>query len=523
MTIENSLNLEQTSNKEVFVYTGNKLTLDCFQKIVQDRYFLSLSNDVSSKIQQSRKVVEKILTDGEVRYGVNTGFGQLCNHVIDNSSLEDLQTNLILSHATGVGEPFSEEIVRGIMLLRIISLCQGYSGIRLSTLQLLIDMLNHEVHPIIPSKGSLGASGDLCPLSHMTLVMLGRGSAVFNGKIVTGEVALKEAGLFPIKLAAKEGLALINGTQAINSVAAVTLLRTRNLLKVADICTSLTIEALGGLLDPFQDRVAKLRPHPGLGLVSSNITKLCSGSSLLSQREPRVQDAYSLRCVPQVHGASRDAFQHVLDVVETEFNSVTDNPLVFPEGDIVSAGHFHGQPLALPMDYLCIALSELASISERRIERLVNPSLSFGLPPFLTERSGLNSGFMIAHYTCAALVSENKILSHPATVDSIPTSANQEDHVSMGTIAARKALTITEHVLTVLATELLCACQGIDIRIKRTNAQPSPANLRAFEIVRSVVSKLEDDRELHVDVRRAQELVSSGKLVRELESIVGIL
>lgn len=373
--------------------------------------------------------------------------------------------NLIISHACGVGEPLDEEIVRGIMLLRANALAKGYSGIRLYTLNTLIEMLNKGVHPLIPEKGSLGASGDLAPLSHMVLVMLGEGKAYYRGQLFIGKEAMAKAGVPTIELTSKEGLALINGTQVMTSIGALAVYDGISINKTADIVAALTVEALNGVTDAYDYRVHRVRPHQGQINTAKNLLYLLESSQMTTrQGDIRVQDAYSLRCIPQIHGASKDAIKYVEDKVNIEMNSATDNPLIFEDTkDVISGGNFHGQPMALSFDFLGIALSELANVSERRLERLVNPALS-KLPGFLAKNGGLNSGFMIVQYSAAALVSENKILAHPASVDSIPSSANQEDHVSMGTIAARKAREILENTRKVLAMELFAACQAIDLR-----------------------------------------------------------
>src|SRR5699024_8593943 len=407
-----------------------------------------------------------LVEDDKVVYGITTGFGKFSDILIKEEDTKDLQRNLIVSHACGIGDEFEEEVVRGIMLLRINALAKGNSGIRLSTLNTLIEMLNKGVHPIIPEKGSLGASGDLAPLAHMVLTMMGEGEAIYKEKRISSKEAMEEADIPTIELTSKEGLALINGTQVMTSVGAHTIYDAINLSKTADIAASLTTEALNGITDAFDEKVHKVRNHKGQIDSAKNLLNILKDSKMTTrQGEVRVQDAYSLRCTPQVHGASKDSFEYIKEKIEIEMNAATDNPLIFvDEEEVISGGNFHGQPMALPFDFLGIGLSELANISERRLERLVNPALSEGLEAFLTEDGGLNSGYMIVQYAAAALVSENKVLAHPASVDSIPSSANQEDHVSMGTIAARKAKDIMENVRKVLAMEILAACQAIDLR-----------------------------------------------------------
>lgn len=427
----------------------------------------------------------------------------------------------------GVGEYLSNESVRAMMLLRINALAKGYSGIRLSTLKTLMDMLNRGVIPRVPSQGSLGASGDLVPLAHMVLVMLGEGEAIYNGEILPGAKAMEKAGIKPVVLEAKEGLALINGTQAMSAVGSLALAKAINLSKISDICGALSMEALNGIIDAFDEKVQAVRPHPGQKLCAANIRKLVKDSEfILRQGELKVQDAYVLRCMPQVHGAVKDALSHVKDVMEIEINSATDNPLIFPdEGRVISGGNFHGEPVAINMDYMGIAVSEMADISERRIERLVNPHLNEGLPAFLTGNGGLNSGLMISQYTAASLVSENKVLAHPASVDSIPSSANQEDHVSMGTIAARKAVKIVENTRNVLAIELLCATQAIDLRRAKMGrrARLGRGTRAAYELVRETVPQIVEDRVLSDDVKTLAKLIDSGQLTKAVEESVGEL
>jgi len=433
------------------------------------------------RVAESRRVVEEALATGRLVYGVTTGFGRLCEVALPADQARDLQRNLILSHAAGVGPPFSIDAVRGMLLLRANALAAGYSGVRPQLVETLIEMLNRGVHPVVPQQGSLGASGDLAPLAHLALVAIGEGLAAEpGGETLPGGEAMARAGLEPLVLEAKEGLALINGTQAMTSVLGLTLADAFTLTRAATAAACLSLEALRGISDAFDHRVARVRPHPGQALVAEKVRALTRGSGYLTRGgELRVQDAYCLRCVPQVHGASLDALTWVRGVVETEMNSVTDNPLVFPgagngtggddgagagSGAVISGGNFHGEPVAMAGDLAAVAVAELASISERRTARLVDPAFSGGLPAFLTPRGGLNSGLMIAQYTAAALVSENKVLASPAVVDSIPSSAGQEDHVSMGTVAARKARDVVANTARVVAVELLAAAQAVDLR-----------------------------------------------------------
>lgn len=478
------------------------------------------------RVAEMRRGIDALLReDAPNTYGVNTGFGALAEVRIPPADLARLQVNLVRSHATGIGAPFDEATTRGMMLLRANVLMLGTSGVRPAVPELLVGLLERGVHPVIPEKGSVGASGDLAPLAHLALVLIGEGRAVFEGEVLPGGEALKRAGLAPITLAPKEGLALINGTQAMTADAALTVDRARMLAKVADIAGSASLQALLGSRRPFDPRIQAARCHPGQAACARNLRKLTADSAIIDSHAAcaKVQDPYSLRCMPQVHGASRDVFAHVWAVVTRECNAATDNPLCFvgPDGvELISGGNFHGQPLALAADYLALGLAELANISERRVEQMVNPALSSGLPAFLAAHSGLDSGFMIAQVTAAALVSENKVLAHPASVDSIPSSANREDHVSMGTIAARKARTIAEHVEAVLAIELLCAAQAMHLRRPLT---ANPAIEAAVACIRERVPPLDADRLLHPDIEAVAELVRSGALLQAVESVAGPL
>ena len=426
-----------------------------------------------------------------------------------------------MSHACGVGEPLPDEVVRAMMLLRINALAIGYSGIRVSTVQTLVEMLNKDVIPVIPSKGSLGASGDLVPLAHMSLVLLGMGEAKYRGELMSGEQAMKLAGITPVKLTSKEGLALINGTPAMCAVGALALADAEMLMKSADVIAAMSMEAECGIADAMDERLHRVRRQPGQMAVAENMRRLFEGSRYISrQGELRVQDAYSFRCIPQIHGASRDAIAYVRNIIDNELNAVTDNPLIFSDTEeALSGGNFHGQYLAISLDVLGIALAELANVSERRIERLVNPALS-GLPAFLIKNGGLNSGMMIAQYTAASLVSENKVLAHPASADSIPTSANQEDHVSMGMTAARKAREILNNVTEVLAIEAMCAAQAVEFQGQEGL---SPAGKAVYRLIRRQVPPLERDRILYVDMQKCAELLRSGAILQAAESVVGPL
>ncbi|NLW20435.1 MAG: histidine ammonia-lyase [Clostridiales bacterium] len=492
---------------------GHSLTLGQVVQVARGLAPVTIAPQALEAMQASRERVEAIVQKDQPVYGINTGFGSLSTVSISADEANLLQNNLIISHAVGVGSPLPQDVVRGMLLLRANALCQGYSGIRPQLVQTLVDMLNAGVHPIIPRQGSLGASGDLAPLSHMALVLLGLGEARYQGAVLPGARAMEMAGIPTQRLLAKEGLALINGTQAMGGVGALALADALWAARLADLAAGFSLEGLLGNLSAFDPRVHQVRPHPGQMLVADNLRMLCAGSQLLENaRGQRVQDAYSLRCVPQVHGAVRGALAHVAQVLETEFNAVTDNPLVFEGDEVISGGNFHGEPLALALDYLSIAVAELASISERRLERLVNPQLSGGLPPFLSPRPGVNSGMMIIQYTAASLVSENKVLAHPASVDSIPSSANQEDHVSMGMSAARKARQVVDNTLTVLAMELLAAAQAVSLR----EGQPSPFYQALHALIREKTPFLQEDRELRLDVQAMNRLVRLGEIERLL-------
>lgn len=506
---------------EKIIIDGNSLTLDEIIKVSRKFYRVELSDEAIERVNKNRKVVDRYVEEERVVYGITTGFGKFSDVVISKDETENLQRNLIVSHACGVGNPLEEDIVRAIMLLRANALAKGHSGIRLNTLNTLIRMLNEGVHPIIPEKGSLGASGDLAPLSHMVLVMIGEGEATYKGRLMDGKDAMNDAKIEPVKLTSKEGLALINGTQVMTAIGALTLYDCKNLLKISDIAASLTLEAQRGIINAFNKKVHEVRPHKGQIDCSVNLNNMLENSSFITkQGDIRVQDAYTLRCIPQIHGASKDAVKYVEEKIIIEINSATDNPLIFTEEDeVISGGNFHGQPMALSFDFLGIAIAELANVSERRIERLVNPQLS-GLPAFLTEKGGLNSGFMISQYSAASLVSENKVLAHPASVDSIPSSANQEDHVSMGTIAARKAREIYKNTANVLAIELMAAAQGIDFYKNHTLGKGTQI---AYDTIRNQVSKLKEDRIMYRDINKCASLIFTNELVEAVEREVILL
>lgn len=500
-------------NKQLPLYLdGLTLTLEQVEEVARFGRQVAIAPEARERVRACRSQVESLLAEGRVVYGITTGIGKFCDQVIPADVVEILQKNIIRSHATAVGDPLREDQVRAVMLLRANSLAKGHSGIRLETLDTLLTMLNEKIHPVIPAKGSLGASGDLAPLSHMALAMIGEGEVTYKGQLLETAKALALANITPVTLAAKEGLALINGTQVMAGVGTLIVLDGERLAKSADVISALTLETLRGIPDAFRPEIQALRPHAGQAQTAANILELIQGSEYTTAcAELRVQDAYSLRCIPQIHGATRDVLQHVRRILEIEINSVTDNPLLFPEtGDVLSGGNFHGQPLALAFDYLGCALAELGSVSERRLERLLNPALS-GLPAFLSHNGGVNSGYMLTHYTAAALVSESKILASPASVDSIPTSANQEDHVSMGGNAVRKVLPIMENSARVLAIEYLCAAQGIDMNPLK--GQLGRGTFIAYSLMRQHVPQLTADRVLYPEMETAFQLLTSGRIL----------
>jgi histidine ammonia-lyase len=502
---------------------GSNLTLDEVEAVARQRRPIRLSPEVCAAIERSEAVVTRVVQNREVVYGITTGFGKFADRVIPPPAVVELQHNLLRSHAVGVGPRLPDDVTRAMLLLCINALAHGASGVRLSTVQALVELLNRNVLPVIPLKGSVGASGDLAPLAHLALVLIGEGEAIFNGEQMPGSAALACAGIQPIQLGPKEGLALINGTQGMTAIAALVLHDARTLCKTADIVGAMSLEAVRGTNRAFDSRVQALRPHPGQIASAANLRRLTADSEIIASHRydsHKVQDPYSLRCMPQVHGASRDALAYAQRVVEIEINAVTDNPLVFADnGEVISGGNFHGQPVGLAMDTAAIALAEFADIAERRIEAMLDPNFS-ELPPFLTRHAGVDSGYMVSQYTAAALVSENKVLAHPATVDSIPTSANQEDHVSMGMLAAHKAADILWNTQTVLGIELLCAAEGIDYR---RPLRSGPAIEAVHELVRAQIPHLDDDRVMYPDIERAAELIRSGAVLATAERCLGPL
>lgn len=507
------------TGESVRIVIGNgDLTLDALQAVGNSPVRIGLDDAAKRRIADAAGALARIVGGPDAAYGVNTGFGKLCRTRVDSDQLAQLQVNLIYSHAVGVGPDMPPELVRLMMLLKVNALARGFSGITLETLECLIECLNHDILPVIPTQGSLGASGDLAPLAHMVLPLIGKGMVDHQGRRRTAESALAEVGLKPITLAPKEGLALINGTQFMLSYAVSSLGRAQNLMKHADLLGACTVEALQGSHVPFKPDLHALRPHPGAMLVAANLRKLLQESEINAGHATcgRVQDPYSLRCMPQVHGAVRDAYAHVRHVVGVELNAVTDNPVILEGDSVVSGGLFHGEPLALTLDYLAIAMAELASISERRTYLLLEGDEL--LPQLLTARSGVNSGLMIPHYTAAALVSENKGLATPAAVDSIPTSLGQEDHVSMGARSAVKSRQVVENCEQVLAVELLSAMQALDFH---QTLKPGKGVSAAHTCFRQFVEHITEDRMFVEDMRVSVEQIRGGALLDAAEKAVG--
>jgi len=542
------------------VLDGRPLTISEINSVAALARRVTIAREALTRVAQSRQVIEDILATDQTVYGVNTGFGKLADVRIPAGKLAQLQANLVRSHACGLGDPLSEAESRAMLLLRANVLAKGHSGVRPELLQLLIAMLNAGVHPIIPARGSVGASGDLAPLAHLALVVIGEGEAVSQGKRSSGAEALKAASLHPIKLAAKEGLALLNGTQAMTAVGALSIHHAIYLTQAADLAGAMSLEALMGTPTAFDPRIHAARPHPGQIASAAHLTGLLEGSDIRESHrhqadDPRVQDAYCLRCMPQVHGAVRDVLRHVAGILETESGSATDNPLVFSTKDtnqgasnpeetlstespvktpstessvkghdfsrasdakqsdgasapeVLSGGNFHGAPLAYAFDYAAIALTDLASIAERRIDRLINPDINEGLPAFLCADAGLSSGYMIAHVTAAALLNECKVLAHPSSTDSVPTSGGKEDHVSMGMTGALKLRQITANLQFILAIEMMCAAQGLDYRLP---LRPSPAVARAHAAIRALVPRLDEDRVPAPDIQAVASLLETA-------------
>ncbi|MGI8733535.1 MAG: histidine ammonia-lyase [Pyrinomonadaceae bacterium] len=498
--------------------SGQRIPLQQIAEVAAGRERVTLSADARARCDASRTVVERIVTQGQTVYGVNTGFGKLSDVPIERDDLRQLQLNLVRSHACGLGSPLSEAESRAMLLLRTNVLACGYSGARTLVIDTLIAMLDRGVTPVIPEKGSVGASGDLAPLSHLALTVIGEGEAFFKGERMPGADALRRAGIEPVTLEAKEGLALLNGTQAMAAVGGLALARAENVTRVADAAGAMSLEALRGTPVAFDERIQQARPHPGQIAVAANLRALLRDSEIRTSHldnDPRVQDAYSLRCMPQVHGAVRGALAHVREIVEIETGSGTDNPLVFSEtGEVLSGGNFHGAPLALAFDYAAIATTDLLSISERRIDHLVNPDLNEDLPPFLTATAGTSSGFMMLQVSAAALLSDARVLAHPASIDNVPTDGGKEDHVSMGMTAATKFRSIVENAELVSAIELITAAEGLEYRAP---LKPGRGVQRAYEIVRSHVPRLVADRSMSQEIQTIATAIREGEFDSILE------
>lgn len=485
---------------------GESLTLESLVLVACERLPVELSAQARERVRQCRAVIDQVLETDTAIYGVTTGFGKLSDVRIPHEGIEQLQLNLLRSHACGVGELLEEAEVRAALLVRANSLAKGFSGVRTEVVEKLLELLNRGVHPLVPSRGSVGASGDLAPSAHMALVLIGEGEAIYGGERWPGREALERARIAPLQLQAKEGLSLLNGTHFMAAAGGLALARALDLIETADVAGALSLEVLLGTPVASDPRIQHVRPHPGQQRTAANITRLLRSSQIVESHRDcvRLQDAYSLRCMPQVHGAVRDALNHAKEVLTREINSATDNPLVFTsDGAILAGGNFHGAPLGYIFDYAAVALADLACMSERRLERLVNPDLS-GLPAFLIQNPGLSSGYMMLQVMAAALVSENKILAHPASVDSIPTSGNKEDHVSMGMASALKLKAIVDNLETVLAAEILGACQAMEFRKPLV---PGEGTRTAYEIVRQRVPPLDSDREISPDLHAIRELI----------------
>lgn len=510
--------------QEIYI-DKEKLTIDDVVEISRRGAPVKASPEGERRVQRATDLIAKWVREGRVIYGITTGFGAMCNVTISPVQTRALQKKILMSHATGVGNPLPEEVVRAVMAVRLHDLFMGYSGCSNETLRCLMSLLNSGVTPVIPEKGSVGASGDLAPTAHLALVLIGLGEAWHKGRRMSGARALEEIGLAPVELQAGEGLALINGTQVMTGIAALVVHDAVRLAKLADIACAMSLEVLMGSNSEFDPRIHQIRPHPGQIASAQNILRLTENSEIILSHEgcARIQDAYTLRCSPQIHGATKDAVIHAKKVVDVEINSTTTNPLIFVDTEEVQlGGNFHGQPIAMAADYLSMGIAELGNVSERRIERLVNPQLS-ELPPFLIKSCGLNSGFMIAQYTAAALVSENKVLAHPACVDSIPTSANKEDHVSMGTIAIRQCREILDNVEHILAVEMLCAAQAYDLLTETNKLKSGHGTRVAYEMIRELIPYLDEDRVLAEDISMMVNLIRSGELVGQVENTVGPL
>ncbi|TDP51825.1 histidine ammonia-lyase [Aminicella lysinilytica] len=509
------------------IINGKDLTVEEVIRVCRGMEKVEIAPEAQKAVNKARAYIDKKLDEGAIIYGLTTGFGKFANVFISKDETADLQKNLIMSHTCALGEPYEQKYVRAAMLLRCNALSRGFSGIRLSTIQTMVDMLNAGIHPVVPCKGSLGASGDLAPLSCIALGLIGMGNVEYKGETVPAAEAMKKEGITPVELVAKEGLALNNGTQMMTAVGTNVLWDAMHLQKVADIACALTSEALHGITKAYDHKIHDLRGHQGQKDVANNLLTLLNGSKNAMDVQPtKVQDPYTLRCIPQIHGATRDAITYVYGVVSKEINAVTDNPIVFADDDeVISGGNFHGQPMALAFDFLKMAISELGDVSERRCERLVNPALSEGLPGFLTKHGGVCSGFMIAQYAAASMVSENKIYDHPACVDSIPSSGNQEDHVSMGTTSARTAAMVLDNVEKTIGIEIASAAQGIWLRQEIGESKIenlAPATRAAYEFIRTKSDPVDQDVILHDELVKFDEMIKDNSLLEAVEKVVTI-
>ena len=513
-------------NNKTYSLDGTNLSIETIYEISVAKAHevkIELTTESKKKVLASRAYVDEIVKKGEPVYGINTGFGALSSKFIESKDLSQLQYNLIRSHCTGVGSPFPRITTRAIMLLRANCLASGFSGVSIECIELLFAFLEHDILPVVPEKGSVGASGDLAPLSHIALALIGEGEVLYDGKIVRSDFAIDQIKMKPVVLKAKDGLALINGTAVMAALGSLALYEAERVVKMADIATALTLEAVRGTKRAYDEDISSLKPQPGQVAVARNLTLLLKEESEIATSHHdcgKVQDPYSLRCVPQVHGAIRQTLKHAREVIDVEINSVTDNPLIFVEKDkVISGGNFHGEAVALCMDYLAMGLSEVASISERRVEKMMNPTFS-DLPAFLIKESGLNSGLMIAHVTMAALASENKYLCHPASVDSIPTSTDKEDHVSMGVTSGRKLHEVLRNVKSCLAIEFLCNTQGIDLlRPLHTTS----ALEKVYSLIRLHVQTIDQDRVFSKDIDNITKLISNFEILKVVEENLGVL
>jgi histidine ammonia-lyase len=499
------------------------ITIEDFVSVARDRVEVKFSREAVTRVENTSGLISKWINEKKVIYGITTGIGAMCNITISAKDARMLQENILMSHAAGIGAPFAEDVVRTIMALRVHDLSMGYSACRVETIRYLLDFLNKGVIPIVPEKGSVGASGDLAPTAHLGLVLIGKGEAVFHGERLSGAEVLNRIGLPPLRLEPGEGLALINGTQVMTAIGVLVVHDAVRLSKIADIACAMTLEVLMGSNSEFDPLIHQVRPHPGQVITADNMRRLTAESEIIASHEgcARIQDAYTLRCSPQIHGAGKDAVAHARRVIDIEINSSTTNPLIFPEiEDIRLGGNFHGQPVAMAADYLSMGLAEFGSVSERRIERMVNPQLS-ELPAFLVKNGGLNSGYMIGQYVAAALVSENKVLAHPACVDSIPTSANKEDHVSMGSIAMRQTREILTNVENIIAIELLCAAQAYDLLTENKPMKGGLGTREAYNVIRQHVPYMAEDRELYIDIESIVKIMRSGEITDAVEKAIG--